>query len=94
MSMLESFRGPFLATAWKRYARIVDWVERGELAGLRSAASELHCLSGEAAMLALSHVADAARHAEKAARDEDIVELASHIRDLHVAIKAVEASAS
>src|SRR5690606_5425812 len=66
MEMRESFRAPFLAMAWQRHARIADLVSRGDVAELRSAASELHCLSGEASMLDFKGVAEAARLAEKA----------------------------
>lgn len=91
MEWRESFRKPFLDMAHQRHERIADWVSRGEDAELRSAASELHCLSGEASMLDYGDVAEAARLAEEAAREGDRVGLAKLVGELWVAIKAVEA---
>ena len=90
MEWRESFRGPFLEMAWQRHTRIADLVGRGELAELRSAASELHCLSGEASMLDFGVVAEKARLAEKAAREGDRDVLTKLVRELHAAIKAIE----
>jgi HPt (histidine-containing phosphotransfer) domain-containing protein len=90
MELRESFRAPFLQMAWQRHTRIVDLVGRGDVAELRSAASELHCLSGEASMLDFRSVAELARVAEKAAREGDHGRLTQLVIDLRVAIKAVE----
>ncbi len=90
MEWRESFRGPFLEMAHQRHRRIADWVSRGEDAELRSAASELHCLSGEASMLDYGDVAESARVAEEAARKGDRINLAKHVSELWAAIKAVE----
>ncbi|OJY28683.1 MAG: hypothetical protein BGO98_07450 [Myxococcales bacterium 68-20] len=91
MELQESFRAPFLQLAWQRHGRIADLVGRGDAAELRSAASELHCLSGEASMLDFGVVADLARHAEEAARQGDRPRLSKLIADLHTAIEAVQA---
>jgi HPt (histidine-containing phosphotransfer) domain-containing protein len=90
MEMRESFRAPFVAMAWQRHARIADLVSRGDVAELRSAASELHCLSGEASMLDFKGVAEAARLAEKAAKEGDRDALPELVAKLQVAIKAIE----
>lgn len=90
MELRESFRAPFLELAWQRYTRIADLVGRGELAELRSAAAELHCLSGEASMLAFGEVAEIARVAERAARDGDRDSLVRMVAGLRAAIQAVE----
>lgn len=90
MELRESFRAHFLQIAWQRHARIADFVQRGDAVELRSAASELHCLSGEASMLDFGAVADLARHAEQAAREGERPRLAELIADLYVAIKDVE----
>jgi HPt (histidine-containing phosphotransfer) domain-containing protein len=91
MELRESFRAPFLELAWQRHNRIADFVGRGEVSELRSAASELHCLSGEASMLDFATVADLARHAEHAAREGDRPRLVKLVEELYTAIKAVEA---
>lgn len=91
MELRESFRGPFLQMAWQRHGRIAELVGRAEAADLRSAASELHCLSGEASMLDFGAVADLARHAEQAAREGDRPRLVKLVAELHSAIKDVEA---
>jgi Hpt domain len=91
MELRESFRAPFLQLAWQRHGRIADLVGSGEVAELRSAASELHCLSGEASMLDFATVADLARHAEYAAREGDRTRLVKLVTDIHTALKAVEA---
>jgi HPt (histidine-containing phosphotransfer) domain-containing protein len=90
MEMRESFRAPFLQMAWQRHTRIADLVNRGDASELRSAASELHCLSGEASMLDFRKVADVARYAEKAAREGDYERLVALVTELHAAIKKVE----
>lgn len=90
MELRETFRAPFLKTAWQRHTRIADWALRGELAELRSAASELHCLSGEASMLDFVVVAEIARIAELAARGGQKDRLRTLVDDLKVAIRAVE----
>src|SRR5262245_59745569 len=90
MKLRDSFRAPFLQMAWQRQTRIADLVSRGELAELRSAASELHCLSGEASMLDFTTVVEAARVAERAARDGNRAELAQLVAAVHAALKAVE----
>jgi HPt (histidine-containing phosphotransfer) domain-containing protein len=90
MDLRESFRGPFLEMAWQRHGRIAELVSRGEMAEIRSAASELHCLSGEASMLDFGDVADIARHAEEAARTGDHARLVKLVTDLRAAIKVVE----
>jgi HPt (histidine-containing phosphotransfer) domain-containing protein len=91
MELRETFRGHFLQLAWQRHGRIADFVGRGDVAELRSAAAELHCLSGEASMLDFSTVADIARHAELAARQGDHPRLVKLVADLHAAIQIVEA---
>lgn len=93
MELREAFRAPFLQMAWQRHERIADLVGRDEGAELRSAASELHCLSGEASMLDFGKVADLARFAEKAAREGDRARLRELVTELHAAIKAVEEEA-
>jgi HPt (histidine-containing phosphotransfer) domain-containing protein len=90
MKLRDSFRGPFLEMAWQRQTRIADLVGRGEIAELRSAASELHCLSGEASMLDFASVASAARIAEKAAREGNRDQLAELVAAIHAALKDVE----
>lgn len=90
MELRETFRAPFLKTAWQRHTRIADLALRGELAELRSAASELHCLSGEASMLDFVVVAEIARVAELAARGGDREKLKALVQDLGTAIRAVE----
>lgn len=90
MELRESFRAPFLTLAWQRHTRIAELVGRGEVAELRSAASELHCLSGEASMLDFGDVAETARLAEKAAREGDHDAVSKLVAKLHAAIKAVE----
>lgn len=90
MELRESFRAPFLTMAWQRHGRIADLVNRGDLAELRSAASELHCLSGEASMLDFKEVAEAAREAEKVAREGDRDALLKLVAKLRAAIEAVE----
>lgn len=95
MELRETFRAPFLQTAWQRHERVVDLLGGDELGSeLRSAASELHCLSGEASMLDFAKVADVARYAEKAAREGDRARLNQLMTELYAAIKAVEAEGS
>lgn len=90
MDLRESFRAPFLQMAWRRHERIVELVGHGEGTGLRSAASELHCLSGEASMLDFADVAALARSGEKAAKDGDVAGLSKLVTDLRAAIEAIE----
>jgi HPt (histidine-containing phosphotransfer) domain-containing protein len=90
MELRESFRAPFLQLAWQRHSRIADLVARADSAELRSAASELHCLSGEASMLDFTTVADLARFAEKAAREGNRSELTRLVAELHTEIKKLE----
>jgi HPt (histidine-containing phosphotransfer) domain-containing protein len=90
MEMRESFRAPFLEMAWKRHTRIAELVGgAADAPELRSAASELHCLSGEASMLAFTKVADIARDAEVAAKEGDKDRVRRLVMDLADAIKAV-----
>jgi len=90
MEMRESFRAPFLEMAWKRHTRIAELVRgAAEAPELRSAASELHCLSGEASMLAFTDVADIARDAEVAAKEGDAQRVRQLVMDLADAIKEV-----
>lgn len=90
MEMRESFRAPFLEMAWKRHSRIAELVRgAAEATELRSAASELHCLSGEAAMLAFSQVADIARDAEVAAKEGNTERVRALVMTLADAIKGV-----
>lgn len=91
MEMRESFRGPFVEMARQRQRRIAELVggQGDEAPELRSAASELHCLSGEASMLDFSRVADLARAAEVAVGKGDRGQLLDLIDDLHAAIEAV-----
>ena len=91
MELRETFRAPFLEMAWQRHGRIVELLKRDEVGELRSAASELHCLSGEASMLDFGKVADVARYAEKAAREGDRSRLNQLMPELLAAIQAVEA---
>jgi hypothetical protein len=71
MELRETFRAPFLQMAWQRHGRIVELLAHDDGADLRSAASELHCLSGEASMLDFKNVAELARIAEQSARSGD-----------------------
>ena len=91
MELRESFREPFLQIARQRHTRIAELVGRGDVGELRSAASELHCLSGEASMLDFGDVAEICRVAENAARTGDHATLTKLVVDLHRAIKEVEA---
>ncbi|MBX3229276.1 MAG: Hpt domain-containing protein [Labilithrix sp.] len=77
--------------AWQRHRRIAQLLSEagGESTELRSAASELHCLSGEASMLAFDGVADVARDAEAAARKGDRVRLRNLVEELRSEIEAV-----
>ncbi|HVH47488.1 MAG TPA: Hpt domain-containing protein [Labilithrix sp.] len=94
MELRESFRAPFLQMAWQRHTRVVELLAREGPSELRSAAGELHCLSGEASMLDFQNVAELARVAEKAARDNDRPLLTKLVSDLREAIKAVEPEGS
>jgi hypothetical protein len=94
MDLRESVRAPVLQMAWQRHTRIVDLLAKGEASELRSAASELHCLSGEASMLDFKQIAELARLAEVAARDGDRMILMKLVSDLRVAIKGVEREGS
>lgn len=92
MEMRESFRGPFLEMAWKRHTRIAELVRgAADAPELRSAASELHCLSGEASMLAFNGVADVARDAELAAKSGDTTRVRTLVNALADEISAVAA---
>jgi hypothetical protein len=86
----ESFRQPFVEVARTRYARIEDVLSSGGATDLKPVASELHCLSGEAAMLDFGKVADLARVAEDAAKKSDRSRLGELLRELHDAIGVVE----
>jgi len=97
MELRESFRAPFLQLAWQRYTRIVESLgkgEKGEVSELRSAASELHCLSGEASMLDFKNVAELARVGEKAAREGDRAQVTKLVTEIHTALKSIEAEGS
>lgn len=85
----ESFRKPFLETALSRYSRIEEAMSKGE-GELKPVVSELHCLSGEAAMLDFGQVADAARVAEDAARKNERSRLSGLLGALREAIADVE----
>lgn len=90
MEMRENFRAPFLEMAWKRHTRIAELVRgAAEAPELRSAASELHCLSGEASMLAFAAVADIARDAEAAAKNGDTQRVRALVMELADAINEV-----
>lgn len=89
MDVRDSFRGPFVEVARRRHGRVAELIERPDAAQLRSAASELHCLSGEAAMLDFGRVADIARQGEKVARDGDRAALRDVLTALSKAIQAV-----
>lgn len=90
MEIRESFRAPFLEMAWKRHTRIAELVGgAAESPELRSAASELHCLSGEASMLAFANVAEIARDAEAAAKGGDARRVRALVMALADAIRAV-----
>lgn len=86
MDPRESFRAQFVEIARKRCGHIESLVDRD----LRGAASELHCLSGEASMLDFGKVSDLATVAEDAARAGDAGRLRSLLAELAVAIRAVE----
>lgn len=80
------FRAQFVEIARKRWDHIASLVDRD----LRGAASELHCLSGEASMLDFGKVSDLATVAEDAARTGDSGRLRTLLSELAVAIRAVE----
>lgn len=90
MDVRESFRKPFVDTALSRYARIEEALASSQETELKPVVSELHCLSGEAAMLDFGQVADVARVAEDAARKNERARLTSLLRDLRAAISVVE----
>lgn len=80
------FRAQFVEIARKRCSHIASLVDRD----LRGAASELHCLSGEASMLDFGKVSDLATVAEDAARSGDAARLRTLLTELGTAIHAVE----
>lgn len=90
MDAREAFRKPFLDVARARYGRIGEALSKNGAADLRAVVSELHTLSGEAAMLDFGQVADVARVAEDVARKGDQARLNELLRELHDAIVAVE----
>jgi hypothetical protein len=91
MDPRESFRAAFIETAERRRDRVIELLERPDGAELRSAASELHCLSGEASMLDFARIADLSRVAGRAAKTGDQETLRRVMGDLAVAIEAVRA---
>jgi hypothetical protein len=90
MELRETFRAPFLQMAWQRHGRIVDLLAKDESSELRSAASELHCLSGEASMLDFKAVAELARIAEQSAREGNRTHVLSLVEEIRVALKGLE----
>jgi len=85
----ETFRASFVDTAKRRFQRITSLLERAESVELRSAASELRCLAGEAMMLDYGAVADAARVAEQAALAGDRHRIRDLLDELSAAIQRV-----
>lgn len=94
MELRETFRAPFLQMAWQRHTRIVDLLAKDGGSELRSAASELHCLSGEASMLDFKNVAELARIAEQSARAGDRTHVLALVDDLRVALRGLEKEGS
>ena len=94
MDLRESFRAPFLEMAWQRHTRIVDLLAKEGSSELRSAASELHCLSGEASMLDFKNVAELARIGEQSAREGDRAHVLALVEDIRVALKGLEKEGS
>lgn len=90
MDAREAFRKPFIEVARTRYGRIGEALSKSESPDLRPVVSELHTLSGEAAMLDFGQVADLARVAEDAARRGEQGRLTDLLSDLLKAIVAVE----
>lgn len=86
----EAFRKPFVDVARTRYARIEEAMGAAASPDLAVVVSELHTLSGEAAMLDFGAVADLSRVAEDAARSGEIERLNPLLRELSSAILAVE----
>jgi HPt (histidine-containing phosphotransfer) domain-containing protein len=86
MDPREMFRTQFVETARTRCAQVGSVIERDQGA----AASELHCLSGEASMLDFGKVSDLASVAEQAARSGDVPRVRKLLEELAVAIRAVE----
>lgn len=109
MSVRDSFRDAFIQTAEQRHGRVATLLERvtdppqaggarqSRIADggseLRAIASELHCLSGEAAMLDYARVADLARVAERAARAGELASLRRLVGELAAAIRALQPGA-
>jgi HPt (histidine-containing phosphotransfer) domain-containing protein len=85
----ESFRAPFVESARKRHQRIATVLGAEEPGALRYAASELHCLSGEAHLLDFGRIAELARLAEDAARMGDREQLVELLRQIESAIESV-----
>ena len=93
MSVRDSFRDAFIQTAEQRHGRVATLLEGSDGAELRAIASELHCLSGEAAMLDYARVADLARVAERAARAGERTSLRRLVGELAAAIRALHPGA-
>jgi HPt (histidine-containing phosphotransfer) domain-containing protein len=86
MDPREMFRAQFVETARRRCDQVESVLERD----LRAAASELHCLSGEASMLDFGRVSDLATVAEQAARGGDAARVRALLEELAAAVRAVE----
>jgi HPt (histidine-containing phosphotransfer) domain-containing protein len=86
MDPREMFRAQFVETARRRCEHVGNVLERDP----RAAASELHCLSGEASMLDFGKVSDLASVAEQAARGGDAARVRVLLEELAVAVRAVE----
>lgn len=69
--------------------RILELVEQRESASLKSAASELRCLAGEAMMLDFGPVADAARVGEQAALAGDGARIRRVMAELDSALQTI-----
>lgn len=80
------FRTQFVETARRRCEHVGSVLDRDASA----AASELHCLSGEASMLDFGKVSDLASVAEQAARANDAARVRTLLAELATAILAVE----
>jgi hypothetical protein len=86
MDPREMFRAQFVQTARKRCGHVGSVVDQD----LAAAASELHCLSGEASMLDFGKVSDLATVAEEAARSGDAKRVRVLLGEIVLAVDAVE----
>jgi PleD family two-component response regulator len=91
----ERFRTRFIDTARARVRRCLELLGQAEGAG--SLENEFHALAGEAAILGLTEISDAARSGERAAREwgtGDIASKALSARAVRTLSRAVEAFAA